>query len=163
MRGTTPVAVLLFAAGSLVSIAPSPAALAQQIPVSAGQRVRVEWEEGQRRHRAGGTVLELRGDSLALTEPAGARTFALARLDRIDLRVARSRPRGAARGAGLGALVGLAVGLAAGGAVLLDCGPADEYCGLGFAFLSAAGLTTGTVVGAVAGAVSPGRRWQRVR
>jgi hypothetical protein len=158
------VSVLLFAASSLVSLAPCRAAPAQQIPVSAGQRVRLEWAEGQRRHRAVGTVLEARGDSLALTEPAGARALALADLERIDVRVPRSRALGAARGAGFGTFVGLAAGLVFGAASYAGCPRGDDdLCPLYLIFPPAIGAGAGLVAGAVIGAADPGQRWRRVR
>src|SRR3712207_2674490 len=84
-----------------------PAAVSQaqeDVRLAPGARVRVQWIDSMRMRGAVGTVRELRTNSLTLfVEPAGARTFALARLYRIDVRVPRSRARGAARGAGLGA------------------------------------------------------------
>jgi hypothetical protein len=77
---------ILLAAIALV-LAPCDVALAQRpAAASAGQVVRVHWMESIRRRRAIGTVVEVRTDSLALAQPAGVRTFALARLDRIDVR-----------------------------------------------------------------------------
>jgi hypothetical protein len=164
MPRISPVSLLLFAAGSLMSLAPCRPALAQHVPVSAGQRVRVEWSEAERRHRAAGTVLELRGDSLALAEPAGARAFALSRLERIDVRVPRSRVRGAAVGAGWGTLAGLAAGLVLGAVSYSQCsGHDDDLCPLALVFAPPLGAGAGLVVGAVVGAASPGERWQRVR
>jgi hypothetical protein len=128
-----------------------------------GARARVQWTETTRRHRAVGSVLDLRADSLALTTgAAGVRTFALARLDRIDVRVPRSRMRGAARGAGLGALAGFAVGLAVAGASYSGC-RGQEMCGIQFIAFPPLGITAGFALGSVIGATSPGQRWQRVR
>ena len=156
-----PRSVLLLAAVSLSSLIPWPAALAQQGAVSVGQRVRVEWIEAARRYRAVGSVLEARSDSLALMEPAGRRMLAVSRLHRIDVSVPRSRPGGAARGAGIGALVGIAVGLAT---AYEGCRrPYDEFCDLGLVVIPPLGAIAGLTLGAVVGAVSPGRRWQRVR
>jgi hypothetical protein len=159
-----PRAPFLLAAISLSSLIPWPMLHPQQSAVSVGQNVRVEWTESRRRHREVGTVLEIRSDSLALTQAAGARTFALAGLG-IEARVPRSRPRGAGRGAGRGALWGLGLGLAAGVTVVIQCDGNDPtgMCPLALASLPIAGLTAGTLVGTVVGAVFPGRRWQRVR
>jgi hypothetical protein len=154
---------LVLAAVSLSALIPCPAVLAQQAAVTAGQRVRVEWSDAQRRHRAVGTVLDVRGDSLDLTDAAGVRTLAVAGLERIDLRMPRSRSRGAARGAGVGAVVGLALGFAAGAAVIPSNCREGEDCTFGYAILASLGTSYGAMIGAIAGAFSPGRRWQRVR
>jgi hypothetical protein len=154
----------LLAAVALVSAMPCALVPAQQVPISAGAHARVEWTEAQRRYRAVGTVLELRNDSLALMQLAGPRMFGLARLERIDVRVPRSRRRGAARGAGIGALAGIAVGVAVGGYGLTQCrGEYDDMCGLGMVVLPPLGAIAGLTLGAVIGGTSPGRRWQRVR
>jgi hypothetical protein len=156
--------VLLLSGGSLLSLAPGRVAAAQQVPVSVGQRVRVEWSEAQRRHRTAGTVLALQADSLALTEPAGLRTLSLARLERIDLRVPRSRPRGAAPGAGRGVGAGGGGGLAVAGASYAECPRHDDdMCGLAFVFLPPMGAAAGLVLGTIIGAASPGQRWHRIR
>jgi hypothetical protein len=130
--------------------------------IAQGTRVRIEWMGTTQRHRAVGTVHELRADSLVLADRAGVRTFALARLSRIDVRVPRSRGRGAARGAGLGALAGLAVGLAVGAYGATHC-RASDMCGYGWVVGSAiGGPIVGLALGAIVGAGAPGERWQRV-
>jgi hypothetical protein len=105
----------------------------------------------------------LRKDSLSLATPAAVRTFALTRLDRLEVRVRRSRARGAARGAGLGALAGFAMGLAAATVANAQCRPGDDMCGLAFIGGPTLGVAAGLTLGAVVGAVHPGDRWQRVR
>jgi hypothetical protein len=119
--------------------------------------------ESIRRRRAIGTVVEVRTDSLALAQPAGVRTFTLARLDRIDVRVPRSRGRAAVRGAPLGALTGLFVGLAVGAYEASHCRPGNDMCGLAIIGGPVIGTMAGIPFGAIIGAGSPGRRWQRVR
>jgi hypothetical protein len=99
----------------------------------------------------------------ALTEPAGVRTFALERLDRIDLRVPRSRGGGAARGAAVGALAGLALGVAVAAAVIPANCAEGENCTFGYALLAIGAATYGAMIGAIVGTFSPGRRWRRVR
>jgi hypothetical protein len=89
--------------------------------------------------------------------------FALARLDRIDVRVPRSRVRGAARGAALGALGGVLVGLAVGGYATTQCRPGDDMCGLALIGGPMLGTMAGIPFGAIIGASSPGKRWRRVR
>jgi hypothetical protein len=157
--------LVLLAAISALAPAPCDVAVAQRpAAVSVGHRVRVHWMESIRRRRAIGTVLELRADSLALAQPAGLRTFAVARLDRIDVRVPRSRVRAAFRGAGLGLLAGIAVGLAVGSyAATAGCHPRNDMCGLALLGGPVLGAMAGIPLGAIVGAGSPGRRWQRVR
>ena len=155
---------ILLAAIALLVLAPCEVAPAQRpAAISAGQRVRVHWMESIRRRRAVGTVVEVRTDSLALAQPAGVRTFALTRLDRIDVRVPRSRGRGAVRGAALGALTGFFVGLAVGGYGATHCRPGDDMCGLAIIGGPVIGTMAGIPFGAIIGAGSPGRRWLRVR
>ncbi|MFN2564001.1 MAG: hypothetical protein ABR499_03180 [Gemmatimonadaceae bacterium] len=154
-------AVLLILTGTFT--APAVSRGQEGARLASGAHARVQWMEATRRHRAVGTVLELRADSLALSaEPAGARMFALARLDRIDVLVARSRVRGAARGAGLGALAGFAVGLAVAAASYTGC-RGQEMCGIQFIAFPPLGALAGVTLGTAAGAASPGERWQGVR
>jgi hypothetical protein len=157
---------ILLAAIALLVLAPGDVTLAQRpAAVSTGQRVRVHWMESIRRRRAIGTVVEVRSDSLVLAQPAGVRTLALARLDRIDIRVPRSRARAAVRGGGLGLLGGFVVGAAVGGYAATRCEPrADDMCSFGRAVGGPVwGMMFGLPFGAIIGAGSPGRRWQRVR
>ena len=95
----------------------------------------------------------------------GVRTFALTRLDRIDVRVPRSRGRAALRGAGLGLVGGLVAGSVVGAFGASRCARhVDDMCGLGWAVGGpVVGMTFGLPLGAIIGAGSPGRRWQRVR
>jgi hypothetical protein len=158
-----PRSVLLLVGASVLLVATRGSAPAQQVAVSAGQRVRVEWIDAQRRHRTVGTVLELAKDSVALIGATDVRRFALGSLARIDVSVPRSRARGAARGAGIGALVGLGLGLAAGGYGAIDCRQVDGMCDLGLIVLPPFGGAAGLILGAVVGGASPGHRWQRVR
>jgi hypothetical protein len=128
-----------------------------------GARVRVHWTETAQRHRAVGRVLELRTDALVLAQPAGPRTFALTRLDRIDVRVPRSRLHGALRGAELGTLAGLAAGLAVGALTSSQCPPTDDMCGITLLVGPVLGFGAGLTLGTVIGAVFPGEEWQRIR
>ncbi|MFN2563924.1 MAG: hypothetical protein ABR499_02775 [Gemmatimonadaceae bacterium] len=153
--------VLLILLGMLA--APAVGRSQEGARLTPGARVRLQWMETTRRDRAVGRVLELRADSLALfAGPARVRAFALARLDRIDVRVPRSRVRGAARGAGLGALAGFAVGLAVATASYTGC-RGQEMCGIQFIAFPPLGATAGLTLGTVVGAAWPGQRWQRVR
>jgi hypothetical protein len=156
--------VLTLAAITVASLALCRPAPAQQTAVSVGQRVRVQWPEAQQRRRTVGTVLEVRGDSLALTSSGGERRFALARLERIDVRVRRSRARGAARGAGLGTLTGFGIGLVVGALRAAGCPrQPDDYCELAILVGPVVGVAVGLPLGVVIGTGSPGERWQRVR
>jgi hypothetical protein len=162
-----PRSVLLLAAVLLSSLIPRPVVRGQQAAVSAGQRVRVEWSDASRRHRKIGRVLEVRGDSLALTEGAGVRTFAFAGLERVDVRMPRSRGEGAVRAAPIGGIVGLVAGIAVAVAfVRANCAEGED-CGLAYVvgpvYGGMGGAACGGMIGAVAGALFPGRRWQRVR
>lgn len=142
--------------------APSVGRSQEDTRTAKGARVRVEWMQTTQRHRAVGTVHELRADSLVLAERAGVRTFALARLSGIDVRVRRSHVRGAVRGAALGALGGLAAGLTVGGYVAATC-RANDMCGLALISGPVLGVAAGLTLGTVVGAVHRGERWQRVR
>jgi len=142
---------------------PAPSLAQEEAGLAAGARVRVYWMETSiRPRRAHGKLLELRTDSLFLAERAGPRSFAVARLHRIDVHVPRSRARGAVRGAGLGAVLGLGVGLVAGGVGAARCRN-SEWCGIELIAGPVLGVTIGVPTGAVVGATHPGRRWRRVR
>jgi hypothetical protein len=155
-------AMFLLTALSL-SLVPCRELLAQQVVVRVGQPVRVAWIEARRQHRVVGTVLEVpNNDSLVVKAAADVWRFALAGR-RVEVRVPRSRQRGALRGAGIGALIGFAAGLAAGGLSILRCAEGDEFCGLGLIFFPPVGVIAGIPVGAIVGGVHPGQRWHRVR
>ncbi len=154
-------AMFLLTALSL-SLVPCCELLGQQVVARVGQPVRVEWIEARRRHRVVGIVLEVPNDSLVVKASADVWRFALAG-SRVDVRVPRSRQRGALRGAGIGALIGFTAGLAVGALSILRCAEGDEFCGLGLIFFPPVGVIAGIPVGAIVGGVHPGQRWQRVR
>jgi hypothetical protein len=107
-------------------------------------------------------------DTVMLVQPfgMGARTIPCARLNHVQLRVGdRPRSQNILRGAG----VGLLVGAVAGGALIYFTTEPDD--GDGYEILSRRDVTiigavlgggTGTVVGGVAGALAPARRWEEV-
>jgi hypothetical protein len=107
-------------------------------------------------------VLEVPNDSLVVKASADVWRFALVGR-RVDVRVPRSRQRGALRGAGIGALIGFTGGLAAGALAATQCAEGDELCGLGLIFFPPLGVIAGIPLGAIVGGVHPGQRWQRVR
>lgn len=107
-------------------------------------------------------------DSAMLVQPFGvsAKMIRCAQLNHVQLRVGtRPRGRNILRGAGMGLLVGAVAG---GTLFYLGTEPDDED---GWEILSRQEITiigavvgggTGTVVGGIAGALSPARRWQDV-
>jgi hypothetical protein len=140
----------------------STGALAQWIPVQAGDRVRIE---------AGSVsglfnVIDMAADTLLLqadNTPSHIRV-PLASVQQIARRDKRSGGQGALRGAGLGLLIGGAsgaiVGFASG-----DDDPAQWFAFTAEEKALALGVVLGAggaLVGGIIGAISPGGRWVRV-
>ena len=128
-------------------------AYAQTVPVP-GDLVRAKTAEGT----VIGTVAATRGDTLFVTTARPGSTVPIARVDMrsLEVRVRRSRGRGAVTGALVGAGVGGAVTL---GYAAYTAGP--ESMGPGFALVIGPLIVipATTAVGAAVGALLPGRRW----
>ena len=144
----------------LLSIGP----LEAQVP-DPGTPIRL-WSQTPHLRRQRFTIEQVRGDTLVLrrelTRPSQGVVFVPTDgIQRLEVRVPRSRGRGAGHGAVMGGLTGLALGLVVGiaGAAADNTGGEGPGSALLLLFAPPVGFASGLLVGTVVGAVSPGERW----
>lgn len=158
------IAALMF-----LCISTAAAAAGAELPLQAGDRVRV---------KAFGTegvfvVDELLPDALVLRDPDGImpQKIRIEDISSLAIGVPNSPARGAAQGAAIVALIGLLSGFVAGFAVGNDPGYDDDSNSDGDLYLSAEGkawvyggtlCAAGAFIGAVVGAGYPGERWESI-
>jgi hypothetical protein len=154
--------VVLAAALALQGFVGAPASLAQELPLSEGQRVRVRLYRPpapQRPRRFTGTMGSLEGDTLRVrTGLDDLRVFSLAEIEKLEV---SQGTHFTFMGVMLGTLSLGAAGMAAGMAIeKATTDPCIDYCGL-------YGGLIGLVVGGVAGGVVGGlllrdERWEEI-
>jgi hypothetical protein len=161
---------ILIAALAIVCVAAAQAAAGPDLgSLKKGDRVRIKGvgQEGVF------IVEELQPDALMLRDPDGImpQKVRLSALSSLEVGIPRSDGEGAGHGAVLGAMVGLATGILAGFAMGDDPGYGDESNGEMSLALSGEGKALilgvvlcagGAVIGAVAGSIRPGERWESI-
>ena len=137
-----------------------------------GDRVRVRTKDAS----ASYTLQGFHGDTLyVLTEAGGDPTrIAVREVEKIEVRVPRSKTAGALWGVAIGGVIGGAIGMGYAIATVdevedVECGPelGDEVCNTSIDVARVVGYTfafgaPGMLLGGIIGASVPGERWQRV-
>lgn len=142
---------------ALVVLTAPVGAVAQGVSLPEGSTVRI-WSTSVR--RAPVTLERVSADTLIVRDRFGLERVPLSLVQRVDVKIPRSRGQGAVHGAGMGALVGAAAGALVFGYVMGSCQPQDDLCGLAV-FAIPEGAVLGLPVGAIIGTMAPGRRWKR--
>ena len=141
-------------------LAGTPLAAQQSSPPAVGETVRLlAPSPGPGSIR--GLVMAVRGDTLFVRPDDGAATLAVPaeQIAWIDVRRPNSFGFGLMRGVLVGAPVGTGTGVLFG--ILAEAGKKNcPDCGLTAIYTGVLGLLSGTVIGGVVGAASPGKYWE---
>jgi hypothetical protein len=161
MMTASPSSVRALAAVGALLLALGPAPLAAQRRIAEiGDRVRVSWTSPPGATLQG-ELTSLRGDTLLVRRGLAVRAVPvpLSQVQRIEVRLPRSRLEGMGRGVVIGAPIGLAGGYLLGASAEAGVDECADDCGLLKTVGAAAGLVAGSVLGALIGVTTPGGRW----
>jgi hypothetical protein len=160
MTGTRTWVRVFAAAITVVLVLGSERLAAQQRMPAVGDWVRVSWTTPPG-VTLQGDLTALHGDTLFVRGDLAARAVPvpLAQVERIEVRQPRPRLQGMGRGALIGAPIGLAGGYLLGASAEPGADDCADDCGLLKTVAAAAGLLSGTVLGGLIGATTPGGRW----